>query len=142
MCLAETDTSVVGGFPAGDHTVTTPDQEVSKAAPEATSARPEGERAAAPEQGPTVAGNANCPGSPSHLDCSLMTGEELDTFVTLSTCSGASAERATLAEIRTNFSARCGSGNAFGGPQGAAPEVTITGTNTREAVIRGVDQLV
>ena len=30
----------------------------------------------------------------------------------------------------------------FRGAQGAAPEVTITGANTREAVVRGVDQLV
>ena len=142
MCLAETDTSVVGGFPAGDHTVTTPDQEVSKAAPEATNARPEGERTMAPEQGPSVAGNVNCPGSPGLLDCSLMTGEELDTFVTLSICSGVSAEIAALAEIRTNFSARCGRGNASEGAQGEAPEVMITGANNREAVIRGVDQLV
>ena len=71
-----------------------------------------------------------------------MIGEELDTFVTLSTCFGASAEIAALAEIRTNFSARCGRGSASGGPQGAAPKVTITGANAREAVIRGVDQLV
>ena len=82
---------MVGGFPTGDHAVTTPDQEVSKAAPEATmNAHPEGERAAAPGQGPTAAGNVNYPGTPNLLDCSLMTGEELDAFITQSTCSGAS----------------------------------------------------
>ena len=101
--------------------MTTPDQEVSKAAPEETNARPEGERMAAPEQGPSVAGNVNCPGTPNLLDCSLMTGEELDTFVTLSTCSGASAEIAALAEIRTNFSTWCGRGNTPGGGAGSSP---------------------
>ena len=110
----------------------TPNQEVSKAAPEAITNA----------QGPTAAGNANCPGTPKLLDCSLMTGEELDAFVTLSTCSGASAEIAVLAEIKAGFSARSGRGNALGGPQGAAPEITIMGANTRKAVIWEVDQLV
>ena len=77
---------MVGGFPTEDHAATTPDQEVSKAAPEATTnAHPEGEHAVAPGQGPTADGNANCPGTPNLLDCSLMTGEELDAFVTLLT---------------------------------------------------------
>ena len=71
-----------------------------------------------------------------------MTGEELDTYATLSTCSGASAEIAALVEIKANFSAQSGRRNTPGDPQGAAPEVTIMGANTKEAAIRGIDQLV
>ena len=134
---------MVGGSPTGDRAVTTPDQEVSKVAPEATTnAHPEGEHAAAPGGGLTDAENANCPGTPNLLDCSFMTGEELEAFVTLSTCSGASVEIAALAEIKVGFSARFVEGNAPGGPQGAVPEVTITGASTKAAVIRGVNQLV
>ena len=53
-----------------------------------------------------------------------------------------SAEIAALAEIKVGFSARCEEGKALGGPQGAAPKVTITGMSTKEAVIRGEGQLI
>ena len=107
---------MVGGFPTGDRAVTTPDQEVSKAAPEVAEAHPESKRAAATERGPAAAGQETCLGTLNLLDCSLMTGEELDAFTTLSTCSGASAEIAALAEIKTNFSAQCRQRNSPGGP--------------------------
>ena len=124
----------------GDRVVTPPDEEVSKATPEATTnAHPEVEHVAAPSHSPTDAGNANCPGTPNLLDCSFMTGEELEAFVTLSTCSGASADIAALAEIKAGFSARCGEGSAPGGSQGAAPGVTISRTSTKGAVVRGID---
>ena len=72
-----------------------------------------------------------------------MIGEELKAFGEFSTCSGASAEIAVLAEIKADFSAKCGWGTgASGGHQGAAPEITISGPNTKEAVLRGVGQLV
>ena len=121
----------------------TPDQEVSKAAPEATTnAHPEGEHAATPGRGPTNAGDVNCLGTPNLLDCSFMTGEELEAFTALSTCLGASSKIAALTEIKASFSARCGKENAPGGSKKAAPGVTISGTSIKEAVIQGVDQLV
>ena len=126
---------MVGGSPTSDRAETTPDQKVSKAATEATNAYPRDGHAATPGRGPTGAGTANCPGTPNLLDCSFMTGEELEAFVALSTCSGASAEIPALAEIKVGFSAWCGERSAPGGPQGAAPEVMITGTSTKEAVI-------
>ena len=106
----------------GNQAVATPDQEVSRAAPEVTTtARPGDGRASAPCGGPAGAETSNCPGSPDILNCSFMTGEELKAFSEFSTCSGASAEIAALAEIKADFSAKCGWGTgAPGGQQGAA----------------------
>ena len=128
---------------AGDRTATTPDQEVSKAAPEATrTAHPGGGRAAAPSCDLTEAGTSNCPGTPNLLDCSFMTGDELKAFGEFSTCSGASAKIAALAEIKADFFAGCGGRReASGGHHGAAPEITISGSSIKEAVLRGVGQL-
>ena len=72
-----------------------------------------------------------------------MTGDELKAFIDFSTCSGASAEIAALAEIKADFSARCrGTNGASRAHQGAALEVTISGSSTKEAVLRGIGQLV
>ena len=128
----------------GDPAAVTLDQEVSQAAPEVTTtARPGDGHAPAPSGGPARAETSNCPGTPHILSCSFMTGEELKAFSEFSTCSGASAKIAVMAEIKVDFSAKCGSGTgAPGGQQGAAPEITISGSSTKEAVVRGVGQLV
>ena len=128
----------------GNQAVATPDQEVSRAAPEVTTtACPGGGRASAPSGGPAGAKTSNFLGTPDILSCSFMTGEELKAFNEFSTCSGASVEIAVLAEVKADFSAKCGWGTgASGGQQGAAPEITISGLSTKEAVLRGVGQLV
>ena len=86
---------------------------------------------------------SNCPGTSDIFSCSFITGEELKAFSEFSTCSGASAEIAVLAEIKADFSAKSSWGtDASGGQQGVAPEITISGSTTKEAVLWGVGQLV
>ena len=123
----------------GDPAAATLDQEVSKAAPEATTtARPGDGRAPAPSGGPAGAETSNCVDTPDILSCSFMTGEELKAFSEFLMCSGASAEIAVLAEIKADLSAKSGwRTGASGDQQGVAPEITISGSSTKEAVLRG-----
>ena len=93
----------------GDPAAVTPDQEVSKAAPEVTTtARPGDGCAPAPSGGPAGAETSNRVDTPDILSCSFMTGEELKAFSGFSMCSGASAEIASLPEIKADLSMNSG----------------------------------
>ena len=125
----------------GDTTTATMDREVSRAAPEAT-ARPGDGRARAPFGGPAGAETSNRPDTPDILSCWFMTGEELKAFDEISTCSGASAEIAALAEIKADLSTKSGwRARASGDQQGGVLGITISGASTMDAVLRGMDQL-